>query len=289
MIDYHALRALKAVIEFQNFEQASKSLNITQPAVTQRIQNFESYLGQKLLIRKLPYQATERGEELLSLLKKVTILEEEISKGEDFKPTIKIALNRDSLDLYFLDVLNDRKLSQKVNLQILAEDQNKTLNFLKSGQVDMCISSHKTPLPNHNVIKLGDMKYTLVCSKNFYKKYFTSGVNKKNLSKAPLVIFDKDDKVQHIYLKEHYNLESFAQINLMPSVLSFKQAIIGGYGYGLLPVIDVKREIKANRIIQLNPSKDFNIPLYLHQWEYQRSYTKLLTEKIIKAAKALAP
>ena len=64
----------------------------------------------------------------------------------------------------------------------------------------------------------------------------------------------------------------------MPSVLSFKQAIIGGYGYGLLPVIDVGGEIKSKRIIQLNQTKDFSIPLFLHKWDYQREHIKKLTE-----------
>ncbi len=287
MVDYNALRALKAVIEYQSFEQASKDLGISQPAVTQRIQNFEAYLGQKLLIRKTPYRATNKGKELLSLLRKVSILEGEINNEKGIKPTVKIALNRDSLDLYFLEVLRDLNIAKTLNLQIYADDQDVTLNYLKSGQVDMCISSQGKALPNHSVTKLGEMKYTLVCSKNFFKEYFNKGVNRQSLKDAPLVVFDRFDKVQHIYLKEHYNLETFTYINSMPSVLSFKQAIIGGYGYGLLPVIDVGGEIKSKRIIQLNPTKDFSIPLFLHKWDYQREHIKKLTEKIIRAAEVL--
>lgn len=287
MIDYQALKALQAVIEYQSFEFASQNLNISQPAVTQRIQNYETYLGQKLLIRKSPYRATNTGEIYLSLLRKVTVLEDEIIKEESSKPIIKLAINRDSLDLYFLEVLSDPKISEIITLQINADDQNNTLKYLKNGQVDMCISSQEKPLSNHTSIGLGEMKYTLVCSKKFHKNYFIKGVNKKSLSSAPLVVFDKYDKVQHIYLKEHYNLETFSQVNSMPSVLSFKQAILGGFGYGLLPLIDIKNELNSKKLIQLNPSKDFSVPLYLHQWDYQRPHTKLLTERIIQAAKIL--
>ncbi|ATH07128.1 hypothetical protein BIY24_04005 [Halobacteriovorax marinus] len=287
MIDYHALRALQAVIEYQSFELASKAIGISQSAVTQRIQNFESYLGKKLLIRKAPYKATGTGKTYLNLLRKVTSLERELEERENIRPILKLAINRDSLDLYFLDVLSDPKVANTVTLQVIADDQENTLSYLKSGQVDMCISSQKKALPNHSSTHLGDMLYTLICSKEFYAKYFSEGVNKKTLSLAPLVVFDKYDKVQHIYLKEHYKLDTFAKINLMPSVPSFKRAILGGFGYGLLPLIDIESELKRKKLIQLNPSKDFSIPLYLHQWEYQQDHIKIFSEKLIKAAKKL--
>ncbi|MFG1503788.1 ArgP/LysG family DNA-binding transcriptional regulator [Halobacteriovorax sp. ZH5_bin.2] len=290
MIDYHALRALQAVIEYQSFELASKAIGISQSAVTQRIQNFESFLGTKLLIRKAPYRATEKGKSYLNLLRKVTSLENEILEDEDIKkakPTLKIAMNRDSLDLFFHDVLTDSKVSQVLTLQIIADDQDNTLKYLKSGQVDMCISSEKKPLPNHTSTHLGDMVYSLVCSKKFYKEYFSEGVNKKTLSEAPLVVFDKYDKAQHTYLKENFKVDKLTKINLMPSVSSFKKAILGGYGYGLLPFIDMEKEMKKRKFVQLNPSKDFSVSLFLHQWEYQREHIKLFNEKLIKAAQKL--
>ncbi|WP_412470210.1 MULTISPECIES: ArgP/LysG family DNA-binding transcriptional regulator [unclassified Halobacteriovorax] len=290
MIDYHALRALQAVIEYQSFELASKAIGISQSAVTQRIQNFESFLGTKLLIRKTPYRATEKGKSYLNLLRKVTSLENEILEDDDIKkakPTLKIAMNRDSLDLFFLDVLTDTKVSQVLTLQIIADDQDNTLKYLKSGQVDMCISSEKKPLPNHTSTHLGDMVYSLVCSKKFYKEYFSEGVTKKTLSEAPLVVFDKYDKAQHTYLKENFKLDKLTKINLMPSVQSFKKAILGGYGYGLLPFIDMEKEMKKRKFVQLNPSKNFSVSLFLHQWEYQREHIKLFNEKLIKAAQKL--
>lgn len=291
MTDYHALRALQAVIEYQSFDLASKAIGISQSAVTQRIQNFESFLGTKLLIRKAPYRATEKGKNYLNLLRKVTSLENEILEEDEtqkIKPTLKVAMNRDSLDLFFLDVLSDTKVSNVLALQIIADDQDNTLKYLKSGQVDMCISSEERPLPNHTSTHLGDMVYSLVCSKKFYKEYFSEGVNKKTLAQAPLVVFDKYDKAQHTYLRDNFKLDKLTKINLMPSVPSFKKAILGGFGYGLLPFIDMEKEIKKKQLVQLNPSKDFSVSLYLHQWEYQREHIKLFNEKLIQAANKLS-
>lgn len=287
MIDYHALKALEAVIELQSFESASKALGISQSAVTQRIQGFEAYLGERLLIRKTPYRASETGESYLNLLRKVTSLENDIFKSNSKKPTLKIAINRDSLDLYFLEVLLDKELAELIALEIIADDQDMTLNFLKSGQVDMCISSQKKPLPNHTATHLGDMVYSLVCAPHFYEKYFKKGVGKESLLNAPLVIFDKNDKAQHTYLMDNYGIDNPLMVNQVPSVRSFKNAILGGFGYGLIPIMDIETEIKKKNIVELVPSKKFKVPLYLHQWEYQRDYVKILNQKILKAASKL--
>ncbi len=287
MIDYDALRAIQAVIEFQSFELAAHDLGITQSAVTQRIQNFESYLGMKLLVRKSPYKSTPKGKIYLSLLRKVSALEQEVIESEKEKPLVKIAINRDSLDLFFLEVLSDPSIAKNITLQIIADDQEFTLKHLKSGQVDMCISSTSKPLPKHTSIHLGDMKYALVCSKEFYQDYFKKGVNKTSLASSPLVVFDRNDKVQHIYLKEVYGIENTLHVNLMPSIPSFKRAIIGGFGYGLLPLIDIHKELKQGKLVLMNPKKDYSIPLYLHQWEYKKDYIKLLNEVILKSSKLL--
>ncbi|EPZ49683.1 transcriptional regulator, ArgP family [Bacteriovorax sp. BAL6_X] len=287
MIDYQALRALQLVIELQSFELASKALGISQPAVSQRIQSFESYVGSKLLVRMAPYTATKSGEEYLNLLRKVMSLEAEIIHNKQIRPIIKLAINRDSLDLYFLEALGNKDLASKITLQIIADDQDNTLNYLKSGQVDMCISSSEKSLPSHNSIFLGSMKYSLVCSKGFYKEFFKDGVNKTTLANAPLVVFDKYDKVQHKYLKDNFGIDSFTRINNLPSVSSFKKAVTSGFGYGLLPYMDIEKELKSQKLIQMNPSMDFNIPLYLHHWEYLQDHVKMLIKTILKASKHL--
>jgi len=107
------------------------------------------------------------------------------------------------------------------------------------------------------------------------------------LVNAPLVVFDKYDKVQHNYLKEHYHIESFSKINSLPSVPSFKKAILGGFGYGLLPILDISTELSKKQIVQMNPKKDYRVSLYLHQWEYQQSHIKAFNMKLKEASKKL--
>jgi LysR family transcriptional regulator (chromosome initiation inhibitor) len=217
----------------------------------------------------------------------VVSLESELVQPLEGKPSLKLAINRDSLDLYFLDVLSDKEISSIIRLEIIADDQDHTLNYLKSGQADMCISSQSKPLPNHTVTHLGDMVYRLVCAPEFYNKYFKSGSVEESLVNAPVVIFDKNDKVHFSFLKEKFNIDSPLKINQIPSVPSFKKAIIGGFGYGLIPTIDIENELKKKQLIEIIPAKKFKVPLYLHQWEYQKDYIKVFNRKLLKAAARL--
>lgn len=285
MIDYDALRAIAAVIELQSFEGAAKALSITQSAVSQRIHGFESYIAERLLVRKVPYKATTEGEKYLSLLRKVNSLEDELQDWKDQKPTVKIAVNRDSLDLFFLDVLSDASVADSMVLEVLADDQENTLSYLKNGQADMCISSQERSISNHSSTYLGTMTYILACSKSFYKKYFKGGVNAESLIRSPLIVFDYKDKIQFDFLKHHFGLSTFTKINKIPTVASFKRGLLGGFGYGLIPLLDVQPEIKNKKIVNMTPQLTYSLPLYLHQWEYQRPHIKNFSNRILKASK----
>ncbi len=288
MIDYSALRAIEAVIEFQSFATAAKSLFISQSAVSQRINNIEAYIGERLLIRKQPYRATEKGKEYLSLLRKVSSLEQGLLRDKNdlsTLPTIKLAINRDSLELWFYRVLQDSKLMQNLNFEIIADDQDLTLNFLKSGLVDLCISSEKNSIPNFSSIFIGKMEYRLVCAKDFYQKYFKGKENENAYLEAPAVIFDKNDETLNEVLSKVFKLTKNHSLNLIPSVQGFKNSILAGAGYGLLPLMDIKNELQNKRLIELNKKARLNIPLYLHHWNYQTKNSKQLVQKIEKVAR----
>ncbi|WP_432773202.1 LysR family transcriptional regulator [Francisella salimarina] len=80
MIDYKAIQALKEVIEQQSFELAANKLFISQSAVSQRIKSLETKFGAPVLIRVLPYKVTKLGQDLLSYLAKVELLESGLLK-----------------------------------------------------------------------------------------------------------------------------------------------------------------------------------------------------------------
>lgn len=118
--------ALYTVQELQNFELAAKKLLITQSAVSQRIKGLEDYYGEPVLIRMLPYRPTKLGRQLIGHFKKICLLENELSQelGEiKVQPHISIALNRDSLETWFLDLMErEKEAFSDIILEIIADD-----------------------------------------------------------------------------------------------------------------------------------------------------------------------
>ncbi|HCP56021.1 MAG TPA: ArgP/LysG family DNA-binding transcriptional regulator, partial [Pseudomonas sp.] len=74
MFDYKLLAALAAVVEQGGFERAAQMLGLSQSAVSQRIKLLEARVGQPVLLRETPPQATEVGRRLLNHVQQVRLL-----------------------------------------------------------------------------------------------------------------------------------------------------------------------------------------------------------------------
>src|SRR5262245_31184045 len=132
MIDYKGIEALYTVQEMQSFESAAKKLHITQSAVSQRITGLENFYGEPLLIRTLPYRPTNLGKQLIGHFKRICLLEEDLSSHLEERaktPQISIALNRDSLETWFLEVIEERTIFSNTVLDIIADDQERTIQY----------------------------------------------------------------------------------------------------------------------------------------------------------------
>lgn len=289
-MDYESIRTLESVIRNQNFERAAKELFVTQSAVSQRINQLEADYGQRLLIRDLPYRPTDLGEKILSHYRRVLSLEQELDLiGKDtVRPTIRIAMNVDTLETWFKKVLHSEELAGLVNLEITTDDEKYTLNYLKSGRVDASIGLLKTPVSNHECVSLGSMTYVLVASPEFKKKHFPKKVSDIDFRNVPAIVFNERDDIQTAYLKKYFNFSGSYPKSTVPSVAATKAALISGFGYGLQPLMDIQKELKDKDLIILDKENSFERELYLHHWNYQTPALKKLISAIQAAAKSLS-
>ena len=246
--------------------------------------------GQRLLIRELPYRPTELGVTILSHYRKVVSLEDALdlnSNDKDSKKTVvKLALNVDSLETWFLKVLQDPEIAKLVNLQITIDDEKYTLNYLKSGRVDLSIGTMKTPISNHECVRLGRMNYVLVANPEFKKKHFPKKIANADFSNIPAIVFNDRDDLQTAYLEKYFHYSGSYPMTSIPSTSGGKAAIIAGFGFGLQPVLDIQKELKAKELILVAPEK-FELELYLHHWNYQSAALKKLIASIQTASKAI--
>jgi len=287
MLDYKGLEALYTVQELQSFEEAAKKLHITQSAISQRIKNLEILYGQPLLNRTLPYRATSLGQQLIGHFTRICLLESELEKQLSAvnKPSIAIALNRDSLETWFMDVIKKTDIFNQIALKVIADDQEKTLEYLKTGQVSACLSTSEKEIMGGKVQFLGDMEYVLAGSPEFVNQHFMKANPKECLAKAVALKFDHHDTLHERYMEKFFGLNG-KELNyhILPSVLGFKQFVLLGYGYGLIPKIDIVNELKKKQLVKVY-DKTWKIPLYWHYWEVESSLYRKFNEEMIQHAK----
>ena len=287
-MDYRGIEALYTVQELQSFEAAARKLHITQSAVSQRIKGLEAHYGKPVLIRTLPYRPTELGNQLMGHFKQICLLEEDLEKQikeTTSTPRISIALNRDSLETWFLDLIEETEVFRDIFLEVIADDQELTLDYLKNGLVSACLSTSEKEVLGGRAHFLGNMEYALVASPSFVKKFFSTGNPKECLRKAPAIKFDQNDRLHERYLEKFFNLDGRGlNYHTIPSVAGFKKFALLGYGYALIPKIDIIDELKKKQLLQLHSDKVWEIPLYWHYWSVESKFYQKFNADVIQRA-----
>lgn len=293
LIDYQGIAALAAVIETQGFQSAADKLCITQSAISQRIKALEQYYGEHVLIRTIPYRLTELGLTLVGHYKHVVLLEDALEAKLDpsaSAPRVSLSISRDSLETWFVVVLDQLKHIMPITIEIIADDQEHTLDFLKNGLVSACASTTKKPLSGCKSDFLGYFDYILAATPGFKREYFQNSKEiRKKLLESPSMIFDQNDKLHADYLKHFFRIDSLDVKNchVMPSVAGFKRFILNGYAYALIPKIDIEKELLQKKLVNLFPDKIWEMPVYWHAWQIENKAFKLFNELVQKVASKL--
>lgn len=291
-MDYKGIEALYAIFALQSFEAAAQKLCISQSAVSQRLKALEIHYGRPVLTRALPYTLTQLGQQLVGHFKQVCLLEErvesQIAKVAS-TPRISIAVNCDSLETWFLDIVEETSVFQDVLLEIIVDDQERTLEYLKNGLVSACLSTYAKEILGGRVQFLGNMEYLLVASSAFVEKFFSKGSFVECLKNAPALKFDANDLLHERYLEKFFNLDGRdLNYQVVPSARGFKKFALLGYGYALIPKIDILEELKGGKLVQLQSDKVWKIPLYWHHFaiesplyqKFNRDMIRLATDKL---------
>lgn len=285
MYDYRGLEALFAIIEHQSFDLAAQKLHISQSAISQRLKSLQRYFNDPLLIRSIPYRATPLGEYLLGHYKQVHLLETTLDsqiKQQKMQLKFSIAISRDSLETWFMELFETEDLFKNHVVEIIADDQDITIEYLQKGLVTSCFTTIEKPPANCNSCFIGYMNYFLVSSPSFKEKYFANNKHKQNLLNAPAVIFDQKDKLHDKYLDKYFNIKNERPpYHVIPSVRGFKKFVLKGYAYALIPEIDIRKELKDEQLVPLFKNKNWKMPVYFHSWETcSREYKKFYDELI---------
>jgi LysR family transcriptional regulator, chromosome initiation inhibitor len=294
MLDYPSLAAVATVVKEGSFERAARALNVTPSAISQRIKLLEERLGTVLIARGQPCTATDTGRLLCRHIEQVAMLEQDLggalpnlSQSEPGgRVTLRVAVNADSLGTWFIKAIAAFRESEDVLLDVSLDDQENTVNLLKSGHVLAAVTANAQPVQGCNSTALGKMTYAAVASPSFVKKYFPDGVTAAALVQAPAITFNRIDRLQALWVRRVCRRDVDTPTHWLPSTQSFIDGTVAGIGWGMNPVALVREYLNAGTLVELVPGKRLPVPLY---WQHSRLQVPMLTrlsKAVIETAKA---
>ncbi|WP_339414511.1 LysR family transcriptional regulator ArgP [Pseudomonas sp. EA_35y_Pfl2_R5] len=289
MLDYKLLAALAAVVEQAGFERAAQVLGLSQSAVSQRIKLLEARVGQPVLVRAVPPAPTEIGRRLLNHVQQVRLLERDIQAqvpGLDesgLPERLRIALNADSLATWWAGAVGAFCTEQRLLLDLVVEDQEVGLKRMRAGEVAACVCASERPVAGARAVLLGAMRYRAMASPAFIARHFPKGVTAQALAHAPAIVFGPDDLLQHRYLSS-LGVEGGFSHHLCPSSEGFIRLAQAGFGWGLIPELQVLGESARGELVELISERPIDVPLYWHHWRNGGELLSQLTRHLAQAA-----
>ncbi|MDJ0339518.1 LysR family transcriptional regulator ArgP [Cryobacterium sp. PH31-O1] len=266
------LATLLALVDEGSFDVAATRLHVTPSAVSQRVKAMEQTCGQVLVQRTTPVRLTDAGNVLLRFARQVELLEADTvrqlhdgrSDGGVF--LVSLAVNADSLATWFLDALAGLGESLGVAFDLNREDQEHTTRLLRAGTVMAAVTSTREAVQGCVTELLGQMRYRAVATPAFIARWLPSGASLDDLSRAPVVAFERNDDLQEAFLREHTGTGSSGPVHYIPTSNDFVRAILLGFGWGMLPEQQCAAEIADGRLVDLAPEKAVDVELFWQRW-----------------------
>ncbi len=291
-LDPVGLRTLATAVRLGTFEAAASALHVTPSAVSQRIKALETRVGRVLVHRVKPLEPTEAGHVLVRLAAQTALLEREAVAelmGEDEDEgawtSVPLAVNADALFGWLVEALAEVQSRHRVTFEVRRDDQSRTAELLRQGDVMAAITSEPQPVPGCRVVRLGRLTYRAVATPAFFERHFSDGVKASTLAQAPVVVFDRHDTLQHDFLRRLTRQHLAPPATYMPSVREFDTAVRLSMGWGLITEREVRAEIESGAMRELAPGRLIEVPLFFQHWKLKAAVVEDLTATLTQAAR----
>lgn len=299
--DPAALECLAAIVEEGGFERAAQRLHITQSAVSQRLRALEAQVGTVLIVRSRPLKPTSAGNLLLKHTRQMRLLRADIERelrelapgsagGAREEERVSLAVNADSIATWALPALNGPAL-QGVPLEVIADDQDFTHEWLREGHVLGCVTTVKQALRGCKVVPLGAMHYIAVAHADYAHRHFPKGLTQHNFKDVPFVAFNRKDDMQAEFVGKAFGLKQVSLHQLfVPSSEGQVRAVLAGWGASVVPELLVRGLVATGELVNVAPATTVPVQLYWHCWNLESAVLDQLTSALTGAARdALSP
>jgi LysR family transcriptional regulator (chromosome initiation inhibitor) len=292
--DYALLDALAAVVREGSFERAARALSVTPSAVSQRMKLLEERVGKPLVLRGQPCAATPAGAALCRHVEQVALLEHELGErlpeltrllGPAISPTLRIAVNADSVATWFVRALSRFSSERRVLFDVVIDDQDYTAKLLRGGEVQGAVTTVAEPAPGCRSVPLGSLRYVGTCSPDFRRRWFAAGVSRDTLRAAPCLVFNPKDRLQHVFARKIARADVEMPTHWLPSSHAFVEGCLHGLGWGLNPKPLVIDALARGDLVDMIPGRHIDVALFWQSWRLSSATFDRLVEIIVEEAR----
>jgi len=100
---------------------------------------------------------------------------------------------------------------------------------------------------------------------------------------APVVVFDREDDLQHHYLRLRTD-ELDPPVHHVPSSADFLAAVALGLGWGMLPDLQSAVHYRDGRLVDLDPDGATDVTLHWQQWRLRSPTLDRVADAVLAAA-----
>jgi LysR family transcriptional regulator (chromosome initiation inhibitor) len=288
-LDHSHLAALAAILREGSFEKAATALNVTPSAISQRIRALEEQMGAVLIIRDTPCRPTKEGEKLYRHAMQIDLLERDLlgDLRQQEQQVIPVAVNADVLATWFVDAIRLFHEETGVMIEAFADNEGYTAEWLREGRVLGAVTSSSKAVQGCKTEKLQAMRYIPMASPSFVKKYFAKGVTREAFEQAPMLVFDRKDRLQHSFIKKVIgkDIANDPPCHWYPSSAAFQDMAAAGLGWGMAPEPLIGEYLRNGTLVNFAPKYAVEVPLYWQSWRLTSPTLEALTRAVKKAAR----
>ena len=218
-----------------------------------------------------PTLATPAGARLARHVDEVGLLEARLAAelgkrvpgASSARPTLRVAVNADSLATWFPDVV---ARVDDVLFDLAVDDQDHSAAWLARGEVSAAVTGCAVPETGCRVEPLGTLVYLATASPAFLARHCPDGVTVEALARAPMFAFDAKDRLQATWMLERLGTELRPPVHRLPSTEAFVR--LAGAGWGMNPEPLVADALATGGLVELLPGTPLRVPLY---WQTPRA------------------
>ena len=204
---------------------------------------------------------------------------------------VTIATNADSLATWLIPALASLLQPGLIELNLLIEDENRTIDRLRRGEAFGAISTQQEPLPGCQSELLGYMDYVLTASPAFIRRYFPDGLTEQALRKAPGVAFDQRDDMHVRFVEKHFGLPPGSYpCHTVRSSEAFVALAKAGAAYCLIPKLQITVELHTGELQDLMPETSLlQRGLYWQRWALERGIYRQISQLLLSHCRQILP